>query len=299
MQRLRPWLDAAKPEQAVLAPLAVVAGAACAGFDARPGQSVVAPALAAAAAFAAGCGINLLEAAWDLPGQPAPDPKRPVPEDDLPLDLRESLVAAMLAIGAAAAVSLVAAWLAGAAVLGYGLAAIALGVWRRAPAVGADTLGFGLGDLATALALGPLAMLAGFAAHGGEGAAAAFYAGCPVGLAAAAAGYLRHFTRRDADAALRRMTPVATLGEERAGLGIVLLPLLAAVAVGLAQRSGEYAPAAWLACLPQVAAAIVSAWWLRRDDSATTFARVERLQTCAAIATVATIAATFWLGPST
>jgi hypothetical protein len=88
-------------------------------------------------------------------------------------------------------------------------------------------------------------------------------------------------------------------GEERAGLGIVLLPLLAAVAVGLARRSGEYAPAAWLACLPPVAAACVSAWWLRQDDSAATFARVERVQTRAAMATAAIVALTFWLSPST
>jgi 1,4-dihydroxy-2-naphthoate octaprenyltransferase len=299
MQRLRPWLDAAKPEQAVLAPLAVVAGAACAGFDARPDQSLVAPVLAAVAAMAAGCGINLLETAWDLPGQPGPDPKRPIPEQDRSLELRDAVGGGVLAIGIAAVVAFVAAWLAGAAVLGYGAASIALGVWRRAPAVGADTLGFGLGDLATAAALGPLAVLAGFAARGGEGATAGLYAGCPIGLAAAAAGYLRHFTRRDVDEALHRMTPVATLGEERAGLGIVLLPLLAAVAVGLAWRSGEYAPAAWLACLPPVAAACVSAWWLRQDDSAATFARVERVQTRAAMATAAIVALTFWLSPST
>jgi hypothetical protein len=104
----------------------------------------VAPILAAVAALGASCGINLLETAWDLPGQPATDPKTPVPEDDRPLDLRESAGGAMLAIGAAALVGFAAAWFSGTALLGYGAAAIALGVWRRAPAVGADTLGFGL-----------------------------------------------------------------------------------------------------------------------------------------------------------
>lgn len=299
MERFRPWLDAAKPEQALLAPLAVVAGAACAAFDARPGPSLVAPVLAAIAALAAGLGINLVDTAWDVPGRAAPDPKTPVPEDERPLELREAAGGALLAIGAAALISFVAAWLSGAALLGYGAVAVALGVWRRAPALGADTLGFGLGDVATGLALGPLAVLAGFAARGAEGAAAGFYAGCPLGLAAVAAGYLRHFTGHELDARLRRMTPVATLGEERARAGIVLLPLAAAGAILLARRGGEYAPAAWLACLPMTAAGLWSAWRLRNGAAEAPYALLDRVQTRAAIAVAALVALTFWWGPST
>ena len=61
-------------------------------------------------------------------------------------------------------------------------------------------------------------------------------------------GYLRHFTRLDVDAALRRMTPVATLGEERAGVGIVLLPLRGGG--GSARAAKRRVCPGGMACLP-------------------------------------------------
>jgi 1,4-dihydroxy-2-naphthoate octaprenyltransferase len=267
MERLRPWLDAAKPDQAVLAVLAAEIGAACARFDARPGGGIVPHLLVDLAALAASIGVSLDDHAWDVPGQEPIDPKHPPPERERPLDARESGLAGGATLLVAGVFGLVLALVSGAAAAGYGLCAVLLGVWRRAPAVGADTLGYGLGDLATALALGPCAVLSGFAAQAGEGSAGAFYSGIPIGMAAASAAFFRHFTRRRADGVLHRVTPLASLGDERARMCAVLLPIAAAAGVLAARHVHEYAPASWLACLPLAGVAAFAAW--RLDDAAT------------------------------
>jgi 1,4-dihydroxy-2-naphthoate octaprenyltransferase len=296
MERLRPWLDAAKPEQASLAPLAVAVGAACAHFDGRPGGGAVQLVLALGAALTVGTGVNLIDHVWDAPGQAPPDAENPPPESTRAVDAREAAAAAAGCLLAAALLALGLAWMSGAAVLGYGGLALLLGLWRRAPAVGGDTLGFGLGDLATVAALGPLAVLAGFAAQAGEGSAGAFYAGIPVGLTVESAAWLRHFTRRVPDVSLRRMTPPVTLGVPQAHLGAVALPLIAAAGVLLARRAGEYAPSAWIAGVPMIAVAIHTAWRLRAGADEVPYESLERLGFRGAAATLAAIALTFWWG---
>ena len=130
----------------------------------------------------------------------------------------------------------------GAAALGYGIIAVALGVMRRAPVIGLDALGWGLGELSTLLALGPVAALAGFASQAGTGSSGAFLAGLPAGVIAAAVLFARHFTEHDADSRLARVTPVVALGEDQARLVLVACPLVAAAAVVVAARTGEYGP---------------------------------------------------------
>ena len=295
MERLRPWLDAVKPAQALMPVLAVEVGAACARFDARPRAGFATHLIIDAAALAAGCAVHLIDHVWDAPGLPPPDPKRPVPESERPVDAREAMGAAGVALLAAAVLGLATALLSGAAAFGYGLAAVLLGAWRRAPAVGADTLGYGLGDLATVVALGPLAVLAGFASQASEGASGAFYAGVPVGLAAASASSLRHFTRRPSDAAVQRMTPVVALGEEHAAWIPSLLALGAVAGILLARRGGEYPPATWVATVPLAAVAVFAAWHLRSDPSGQA-RTVERVMVPGVAVALAAIALTVLTG---
>src|SRR5512143_994380 len=231
MERLRPWLSAARPEHALIVPLCVEIGAACARFDARPGPGLPAHLLIDAAALAAGLGVNLIDHLWDLPGVPPADPKQRVPEHERPLPGRESAVAAAACLLVAAVLAGALAPLSGAAALGYGSLAVLLGLWRRAPAVGADALGYSLGDVATGIALGPLAVFAGFASQAGTGAWGAFYASLGVAGVAAACDYPRHVTRRDVDANLKRMTPVASWGADRARHVLISAPLVAAMLV--------------------------------------------------------------------
>lgn len=298
MERLRPWSDAAKPDQAVLAPLAVEIGAACAHYDARPAVSMVAHVAVLGAAYAAAIGVNLVDHLWDVPGHPPPDPKRPIPEQDRLVDRGEAAGAAGFALAAAALLGCLAAWRAGAALLGYGVVAVALGLWRRAPYFGGDTLGFGLGDLATAIALGPLAVATGFAMHAGEGSNGALIAGLAVGAIATAAAFPRHVLRADVDAALKRATPLASLGTERTRAGPVVL-LLAAVAVLLITRStGDLPRLAWVAAVPLAAGAVVVAWSISTSAEVHDDRRSERVLLLTAAAADLLLAALFWLAPA-
>jgi len=294
MERLRPWLEAANPGSASLAPLAVAVGSSYAHFDARPGSGPLAWVLTLAAAWAAGMGINLVDHAWDAPWLTPGAAEAPSPEPSRPLDTRESALGAAGCLLAAAVLAFGLASIAGGAVLGYGLLAVLLGIWRRAPAVGGDTLGFGLGDLATVVALGPLAVIAGFASQAGEASVGALYVGVPVGLTAAAGLYLRHFTRRGPDTSLRRMTPVATLGDQQARLGAIALPLVAAAAILLAQRAGEYTSGARIACLPMIGVAVAAAWRLRGEVAESVYSRLESVGVAGVAAAQIVIVITFW-----
>jgi 1,4-dihydroxy-2-naphthoate octaprenyltransferase len=299
MERLRPWWIAARPEQALLVPLCVEIGAACAHFDAQPAAGFSAHLLIDAAALAAGLGVNLIEHVWDLPAAPPADPTTPVPEDDLPLPARDAAMAAAGCLLGAALLAGALAPLSGASALGFGALAVLLGVWRRAPAVGADALGYGLGDLATIAALGPLAVLAGFASQAGVGTWGAVYAGLPVGLAAATALYGRHFTRQAVDADLQRMTPVVAYGEDRARLGWLVLPLLAVATIVVLRSRGEYPGSAWIAAVPLAALIAGAAWRLRRTADDHDDRAWEALALKGVVATLLAIMWTLWFGAST
>jgi 1,4-dihydroxy-2-naphthoate octaprenyltransferase len=272
MSSLRPWLDAGRPAQALLAPLGVAVGSSYAHFDAQPGPGLPAHVLVTVAAFAAGLGVNFIESGWDGVGAPAPEPGSLRSDADWPLASREALVAGGAALGLAAVCGLGLVPLSGAAALGYGLIAVALGVVRRAPVFGLDTLGWGLGELATLLAFGPVAALAGFASQAGTGSSGAFLAGLPAGVIAMAVLFARHFRERDADSRLARVTPVVALGEDQARLVLVALPAVAALTVVVAARTGEYGPWAQAAVLP-LALASFAGWRLPASPEDDAYAR--------------------------
>ena len=291
MNDLRPWLAACRPDRALLAPLSAAVGSSYAHFDAQPGPGLAAHALVTAAAFAAGCGVNFIDNGWDRLGEPPPEPGTVHSDADWPLGSRESFLAGGAALLLAAVCGLGLVPLSGSAAVGYGFVAVTLGALRRAPVVGGDTLGWGLGDLATLLALGPLAALAGFASQAGMGSSGAVLAGLPAGLIAAAALFARHFTEPEADTRWVRMTPVVALGEEQARLVLVTLPGLAAGAIVIAARSGEYGPWASWAAIP-LAVAALAAWRIPAAPAVADYARWERLALgCAAAALVVIVVA--------
>ncbi len=284
----RSWLAAARPVQALLAPLGVAVGSSYAHFDAQGGPGLPAHLVVLPAAFAAGIGVNLVDHAWDRLGAPEPDPRLPVPESSRPIDARAAAFAGAGAIVFAALCGLGLVPLSGSAALGYGAVAVVLGLARGAPVAGFDTLGFGLGEIANLVALGPLAVSAGFASQAGTGSWGAVFAGLPVGLIAAAALFSRHFTRTESDAGLSRQTPVIALGEAQARQALVALPLLAAAAVTIAVRAGEYGPWAYGAAIP-LAAATVAAFRLPAAPDAADYARWGRLASGCAVAALVCI----------
>jgi 1,4-dihydroxy-2-naphthoate octaprenyltransferase len=283
MNSLRPWLEAGRPAQALLAPLGVAVGSSYAHFDAQPGPGLSAHVVITVASFAAGVGVNLIESGWDGIGAPPPEPGSVHSDAEWPLASREALVAGGGALALAAVVGFGLVPLSGAAALGYGIIAVALGVVRRAPVIGLDALGWGLGELSTVLALGPLAALAGFASQAGTGSLGAFLAGVPAGVIAAAVLFARHFTEQDADSRLARVTPVVALGEDQARLVLVAGPLIAAAAVVAAARTGEYGPWAHAAVLPLAVAAFVG-WRLPAAPERDDYARWQRLTLGCAVA---------------
>jgi 1,4-dihydroxy-2-naphthoate octaprenyltransferase len=248
MDRLRPLTDAARLDRAMLAPCAVFVGSSYARYDAQPGPGLPAHVVVSVAALLAAAGVNFVDEAWDLWGAP--------PSDGL--DAREAALCGAACLILALLVGAVLVPLSGAAAVGYGLVAVLLGVIRGIPVAGLDTLGRGLGDVANAVALGPLAVSAGFASQCGHGGSGALLVGVPAGIVAAGALYTRHFTRPDADLRHERLTPVVVLGEDRARMGFLLFPLGAALAVAAIVAleegpAGLYAALAPLAVLAGVA----------------------------------------------
>ena len=288
MSSLRPWLEAGRPARAILAPLGVAVGSSYAHFDAQPGPSLSAHVIVTLAAFAAGLGVNLIENGWDRIGEPPPEAGSLRSDADWPIEARDSLIAGGAALACAAVCGLGLVPLSGSAALGYGFIAVALGAVRRAPVVGLDTLGWGLGELATFLALGPLAALAGFASQAGTGSSGAFIAGVPAGVIAAAVLFARHFTSRDADTRWARVTPVVALGEDRARAALVALPMVAAAAVVAAARMGEYGSWAHAAAFP-LAIAAFAGWRLPASPDAADYSRWGRLALGCAVAALACI----------
>ena len=278
MERLRPWQDAARPVQALLAPAGVAIGLAYSRWDAHTGGGFLGPAVVALAAWLAAVGVQLIDHAWDRLGAPPHEP----------IEARDAAAVGAIALALAGALGLAIAPVVGAAPLGYGAVAVILGLARGAPVVGLDTLGYGLGDLANVLALGPLPALAGYATRTGGGSFGAFLAGLPAGLIAASPLFARHFTRPEADAALSRMTPVVMMGVQQSRLALVALPLLGAAGVVLAARAREYGPVAYAACVPLAIAAILAVP-LPASGEPEAFARWERRALACALAASALI----------
>src|SRR5262245_346094 len=242
---LRPWIEAGRPERAMLAPLAVAVGSSYAHFDEQPGPGLPAHLIVTLAAFAAGVGVNLFDHGWD--------------RVDAPEDARDSLIAGAAALAIAGLLGLALVPLSGSAAVGYGLIAVFIGALRRAPVVGFDGLGWGVGDLSTLITLRPVAPLVGFASQAGTGSTGAVLAGLPVGVVAASALFARHFEEKETDARFTRVTPVTALGEDRARSLLIVFPIAAAVAVVLGAYAGEYGSWSGLAAIPLVAAAVLAA----------------------------------------
>ena len=282
MKPIRPWLAASQPGRALLAPLCVAVGSAYAHFDAHRGP-VLSHVVASLAALAAGLGVHLIDHAWERLGAPPPDPKKPVPEALVPVDARESAIAGSAAIAVAALCGIGLAPLSGSAALGYGAVAVALGILRGMPVVGLETLGWGLGEVAPLLALGPLAALAGFASQTGSGSGGAFLAGLPAGLAAGVGLFGTRGLTRNLDADAARGVRVA-------------LPLFAVAAVVLAVRAGEYGSFAYAAAVPLVGAAGIGLRLPPRSDDEA-LARWERPVLICAAAALIIIIASLWLAP--
>ena len=244
MLDLRPWIEAGRPERAMLAPLVVAVGSSYAHFDEQPGPGLPAHLVVSLAAFAAGVGVNFVDHGWD--------------RIDAPEEARDSLIAGAAALAVAGLLGLALVPLSGSAAVGYGLLAVLIGVLRRAPVAGFDGLGWGVGDLATAVALGPVAALAGFASQAGTGSMGAILAGIAPGLVTASALFARHFIEMDVDARFTRVTSLAALGEQRARGVLVALPVVAAAAVVIGSRVGEYGTWSGLAALPLGVAAVLA-----------------------------------------
>jgi hypothetical protein len=248
-------MAAARPEQALLAPLCVAVGSSYAHFDSQPGPGLPAHVVVTLSALAAGVGVSLIDHAWDRMAAPPPDPKSPISEHLEPLEPTETAIAGAATIALAALCGAGLVPLSGAAAAGYGVLAVILGVMRGIPAVGLDALGWSLSEIAAILALGPLAASAGFASQAGSGSWGAVFAGIPAGLVAATPLLGRRLTRGDGGAELRQ--------------ALLALPLLAIAAVTLAVRSGEYGSWAYAAAAPMALAAW-AAWRLpvAADDAA-------------------------------
>ena len=278
MDSLGRWFAAARPGRALLAPMATTVGAGYAIFDARPGPGLGAYLVAIGGALAAGVGVNFLDHAWDAGGAEAP------------VAARDAWIAGAAGLALAAASGTLLMKLAGSAAVGYGILGTVLAASRRVPALGLDTLGWGFGELATAAAWGPCAVLSGFATRAGTGSSGAFLAGVPVGLVATQALFARHFTGRDADIRLGRASPLVAVGAAGARRGLVLLPLIAAAAVAIAACVGEYGPWAVSAAAPMIVAASL-AWRLPPTAEPEPVARWERAAIVCALASLGCIAA--------
>lgn len=139
---------------------------------------------------------------------------------------------------------------AGAAVLGLLLAGILLAAAYLSPPLPVRDLG-GLGELAVALAFGPVLVCLGYVSQSSQLSSGAFLASLPVGILTAAVAFADHFAHARAGA--DPLCPVVRLGESQARLLALALPVFGALAIVLDVRLLEY-PQACLGALIPVAA---------------------------------------------
>ena len=277
MNGVAPWIAACRPGWAILAPCCVAVGSSYARFDAQPGPGLPAHLVVMLGAFAAAVGVNLIDHALAR-------------ADDTPPTSHGGVGATEAAVGGGAALGLAAFCalglvpLSGSAPSGYGAIAVLLCATRRAPFGGLEALGRGFGELASVVAFGPLAALAGFASQAGTGSWGAFLAGVPAGLVAAGALVASRAENPSAGAETPR-------GWEAA------LPLLAAAVLANAVRIGEYPPSASLALLP-LAVAAVAAWRAAAQATANDVSRRGQLALACAIAALVALVAALRLAPA-
>lgn len=178
-----------------------------------------------------------------------------------PLGAREAIGCAAAAVALAGLCAVGLASMSGAAALGFGALAMLVGAAR--------------GASASFIAFGPLAAMAGFASQAGIGSWGAFLAGIPTGLVVAGALAEPHRSSRELESGAAHRTAIA-------------LPLVAAAAVAMAVRSGEYGPWARLAVLPLIVAAI-AAWRAPTQPTSEDQTRRERLVLACAVAALGAI----------
>lgn len=175
----------------------------------------------------------------------------------------EALAVAAVCYAAAVAVGLVIVFQRNAEVLGYALAGVALALFYHA---GPLRLAYrGLGELAVALAYGPLICLGTYLVQRGEVAAAPLLLSIPLGLLIAAFLWINEFPDYRADRAAGKRTLVVRLGRPRASRAFALILALAFALLALMPAAGLPATV-WLGFVAAVPAARAARALLRGPE---------------------------------
>lgn len=182
------------------------------------------------------------------------------------------------ALGVAAAAGAYLIALRGLALVGFGAAGFFLGYFYTAPPVRLAARR-GLGELAVALAFGPLATAGTVLAVSGRVALGDFVVGLPVGLLTCAILYINEFPDAESDARAGKNHLVVTLGKRAARFGYLLLVLAPFALIGGGVLEGKL-PAAALAALAGLPLALwASAILFRRyQDRALVRANAKTIQ---------------------
>jgi 1,4-dihydroxy-2-naphthoate octaprenyltransferase len=146
--------------------------------------------------------------------------------------------------------------------IGIGFAGLLLAIFYAVPDLGLRDLGHGISEIAAFVALGPLAVLGGYASQSGSFTLGALLASLPLGFTGAAIVYDHHLARFLRDETAPGTSLAMDLGEERARLGCAIVPSLAYAMILLNVAIGEYPGATLLA----LATAPLLAWMLLRFD---------------------------------
>jgi 1,4-dihydroxy-2-naphthoate octaprenyltransferase len=124
--------------------------------------------------------------------------------------------------------------------IGIGFAGLLLAVLYAVPDLGLRDLGHGVSEIAAFVALGPLAVLGGYASQTGSFTLGAVLVSLPMGFTGAAIVYDYHLARFLRDENSPGTSLPMDLGEERAKLGCAIVPALAYVTILLNVVMGEY-----------------------------------------------------------
>jgi 1,4-dihydroxy-2-naphthoate octaprenyltransferase len=168
--------------------------------------------------------------------------------------------ALMLILAMACGVALVSH--SGSFAIGIGFAGLLLAIFYAVPDLGLRDLGHGISEIAAFVALGPLAVLGGYASQSGSFTLGALLASLPMGIMGAAIIYDYHLALFLRDETAPGTSLAMDLGEERAKLGCAVLPSLAYATILLNVVIGEY-PGSTLSAL---ATGLFLAWMLLRFD---------------------------------